>query len=122
MARAAAARDAEMRRQIVNMAFTSGMREKDLQECVRKVCLYLQIPYYHTYSSRRSPEGFVDVVAITPDNTLLLYELKTAIGTLTPAQRDWQTALARVQRVESGVWRPADWISGRIEAALRGAR
>ena len=58
-----------------------------------------------------------------PDLTLLrgqrlvVAELKSERGRLTSTQQDWLDALGTVAEVH--VWRPAQWVSGEIEAALR---
>ena len=95
--------------------------EKQLQENVRQLALYYRGLYYHTHDSRRSPGGFPDAV-IVKDNRLLIYELKSAAGKLSPEQEVWLKYLDRVNVIESGVWRPADWVSGEIERAIKGGR
>jgi len=95
--------------------------EKELGECVRQLAKALGLLRYHTFRSDRSPEGFPDEAIIRGD-TLLLYELKAEKGKLTPAQIRWLDALSRVTRVESGVWRPTQWVDGTIELTLRGGR
>jgi len=62
---------------------------------------------YHTHDSRRSECGFPDL-ALTDGTSLLLYELKTHTGKLTPAQARWLSLLAHTGKVECGVWRPRD--------------
>lgn len=95
------------------------MRERDLQESVRQICRALGRPYYHTHDSRRSPEGFPDVVSVV-DGHLLFRELKSASGRCTPAQLRWLAALSQIDRVSATVWTPEDWLTGRIEAEIRG--
>lgn len=96
-----------------------SMSERDLQEAVRQLCRALGRPYYHTHDSRRSPEGFPDVVSVV-DGHLIFRELKSASGRCTPAQLRWVSALAQVDRVSAAVWTPDDWLTGRIESELRG--
>jgi hypothetical protein len=63
---------------------------------------------YHTRDSRGSNAGFPDwCLARAP--RLLLVELKTNRGRLTPEQRVWGTLLAACPGVEYRVWRPRDW-------------
>jgi hypothetical protein len=69
---------------------------------------------YHTHDSRRSDEGFPDLVLVR--EAVLMYELKTNTGKLTPAQQTWLTLLERTGQVECGVWRPRDLAA--IEARL----
>jgi hypothetical protein len=66
--------------------------------------------------------GFPDLVMVR-DGSVLVVELKSATGQLTPEQRVWlaafEAAAARHPSVRSFVWRPADWLDGTIEEALR---
>lgn len=94
-----------------------AMSEDALQQSIADLCGLLNLPYYHTHDSRRSPEGFPDS-AIVRGDTLLLFESKTERGKATPAQLRWLDALGQVRRVESGIWRPTDWLSGAIERQL----
>lgn len=97
----------------------ASMSEAALQECVRKLCRMLRVPMYHTHDSRRSEAGWPDIACVVGDE-LLLRELKTAKGRLTPPQLQWQSWLGQVTRVSVGVWRPSDWLDATIERTLRG--
>jgi VRR-NUC domain len=70
---------------------------------------------FHTYDSRRSEYGFPDLVC-TDGTAVLMYELKTNTGKLTPEQQRWLSLLEHTGKVECGVWRPRDWpqISARL--------
>lgn len=70
-----------------------------------KLCGWL---VYHTHDSRRSQPGFPDLTLCRPPR-LILAEIKSTTGTLTPAQSDWLAALMSCNSVESYLWRPADW-------------
>lgn len=63
---------------------------------------------YHTYDSRRSEPGFPDLVLVHPMGDLLIAELKTDKGRVSPAQTLW-IALLRGAGAEVHVWRPRDW-------------
>jgi hypothetical protein len=66
---------------------------------------------YHVYDSRRSSAGFPDLVMVRAGK-LVLAEVKTAKGRLSPAQAAWFAALSAVEdqpRVTVAVWRPEDW-------------
>lgn len=69
---------------------------------------------YHTHDSRRSPEGFPDLVLVRGPR-LVVAELKSETGVLSPAQKEWISALSRT--AETYVWRPSDWPE--IEETLR---
>jgi VRR-NUC domain len=63
---------------------------------------------YHTHDSRRSEYGFPDLVC-TDGTAVLMYELKTNTGKLTPEQQRWLSLLEHSGKVEAGVWRPRDF-------------
>ena len=61
--------------------------------------------HYHTYDSRRSPEGYVDLTLIR--ERIVFVELKTNTGILRPSQRAWRDAIQNA----GGEWylfRPRD--------------
>jgi hypothetical protein len=63
---------------------------------------------YHTHDSRRSDEGFPDMVMVGPD-AVIFAELKTTTGKLTAHQALWLELLRHTGRVEAYLWRPQDW-------------
>ncbi len=79
------------------------------------------ILWYHTYRSDRSPAGFPDYVIVwRPKHgpgRMLVRELKSSTGRVTPAQQEWLDCLAQAGQ-DVGVWRPADWESGLIAREL----
>ena len=77
--------------------------------------------YYHTYDSRKSKEGFPDVVLVKPPR-LLFVELKGPRGKATAEQKYWIDQLRRVSGVHAsfvwpsgfsdlleGLWKPDEW-------------
>jgi L-ascorbate metabolism protein UlaG (beta-lactamase superfamily) len=71
---------------------------------------------YHTYDSRRSPEGFPDLVMVRPPR-LVIAECKTEKGKVTAAQQAWLDDLLATQvhldsfafpTPEVYLWRPSD--------------
>ena len=75
---------------------------------------------YHTHNSQRSAPGFPDLVMVSTRHKRILYrELKRTVGKVTTEQQAWLDALAAAGQ-DVGVWRPADLLSGRIVAELRG--
>lgn len=98
----------------------SAMTERDLYERVREMALQLGWLVYHTYDSRRSYAGFPDVALAKPGRPLILAELKREGGRLSRAQEQWLAVLSQVPGIEVYVWRPRDWVSGEVEAVLRG--
>ncbi len=71
---------------------------------------------YHPHDSRRSEAGFPDLLLLRGD-VLLVAELKTDRGRLTPAQELWLLRF-RTAGIPASVWRPRDWPL--IQAALEG--
>jgi VRR-NUC domain-containing protein len=66
---------------------------------------------YHTFDSRRSPEGFPDVILVRPEpgrGPVYAWELKTARGKLSMAQHMWINALDG-KTISAAVVRPADF-------------
>jgi len=79
------------------------------------LCKLYGLKWYHAHDSRRSPPGFPDLV-ITGRRTIYR-ELKTQKGDVSASQREWLDAL-REAGDDVDVWRPSDWLSGRIEREL----
>ena len=100
------------------------MTEKQLQAAVVRLARLLGWRAFHQYDSRRSEPGWPDLVLIRRER-LVFAELKAERGRVTPAQQETLDSLRTVARaiqtgnVEVHLWRPADWHSGDIEAALR---
>ena len=85
----------------------NGWTEKAVQTAVTQACTRAGWLWYHTHDSRHSPAGFPDVVALKGSRCLVL-ELKSATGTLTPAQQTWLAAWRRILGAEVHVVRPDD--------------
>lgn len=63
---------------------------------------------YHTHDSRRSAEGFPDLVLLRPPD-LILWELKTEKGKVSAEQQVWLDRLAEAHTIEAALIRPADY-------------
>lgn len=75
---------------------------------------------YHTHDSRKSQAGWPDLVlAYVNRGRVLIRELKTATGKVSPAQSEWLAALQGAG-INAGVWRPEDLTNGHIFRDLRG--
>ena len=83
------------------------MPEEELLAHILKVARAAGWYAYHTRDSRGSQEGWPDVV-LCKDQRLIIAELKSARGTVTPAQARWLEALRQTGKVETYVWRPQD--------------
>ena len=62
---------------------------------------------YHTHDSRRSREGFPDLIMVR-DGRLLALELKTETGRASPEQEEWIDAMQQVTDVRAAIVRPRD--------------
>lgn len=71
---------------------------------------------YHPYDSRRSAKGWPDLALVRPPR-LVLVELKTERGRVTPDQQAVLGLLASCPGVETYLFRPRDWEE--IEEVLR---
>lgn len=101
------------------------MSEKQLLQALSDLCRVLRIDFYHTHRSEHSPAGFPDCVMIRKadriglPSTLMVAELKSAHGRVSPDQERWLRSF-EAAGVPAYVWRPSHWLSGEIERALRG--
>lgn len=98
-------------------AMAKVMPERDLEELVRDACKPLHIRRYHTLRPKGSAAGFPDDVLLGAGG-VLFRELKRQGQNPTPEQEAWLLGLAD-QGLNVGVWRPADWFTGRILAELK---
>jgi hypothetical protein len=87
--------------------------EKDFQALVLRQAADCGFLCYHTYDSRKSEEGFPDLVMVR--ERVIYAELKSATGKLTRPQALWLSALKEAGQ-EVWIWRPGDWTE--IVAAL----
>lgn len=89
--------------------------QKLRDEMVIPLIKALGLHYYFTYDSRRSPEGFPDLVIW--GRKIIFRELKTEKGRLTAKQEECLVSLTNV--VDVTVWNPSAWNAGIIERELR---
>lgn len=103
------------------------MTEEQLLRSVLDLTRWLDIFTHHCRPARtdkgwRTPiagnRGFPDLVLIGPFGGILWRELKSQRGRLDPAQVVWGDRL-RAGGGDWDVWRPDDWLSGRIERELK---
>lgn len=97
-------------------AQAAAMSEDELLATVRDMAATLGWRTYHTHDSRRSEGGWPDLV-MAGHGRLLIRELKSMTGIVTPEQDAWLAALVAAD-VDAGVWRPADLLSGLILTQL----
>ena len=94
------------------------MTEAELQSAVIEMAQWLGYRLqYHTFDSRRSNEGFPDLVLVGRGRVLFV-ELKSEKGQLSPSQLDWYAGLLDIG-AEVYVWRPKDWLDGTVEKELK---
>lgn len=94
----------------------SEQTERDFQTEVLRAAGLLKWRTYHTLESRGSAAGFPDVVAVR-GTRLIMAELKRQNGRVTDSQEAWLEDLAKVETLETFLWKPSDWPS--IEGVLR---
>jgi hypothetical protein len=83
--------------------------EDDLLTDIRRLAKVHGWLTYHTHDSRKSEEGFPDLVLAKPGR-LIFAELKNNTRKLTPAQHTWLDVVAHtVPGVEAYLWRPRGW-------------
>ena len=70
------------------------------------LCDLLSLKWHHETDSRRSKEGFPDLVIAGPEGVAFA-ELKSEKGRATAAQTEWIAALC--PHVYAAFWRPSDW-------------
>lgn len=100
------------------MSAIADMTEKEWSAQVADLCRMLGYRRYHTFRSDRSPAGFPDETLVR--DRIVFLELKTEKGKLSPAQRDWLTALIRADG-EAYVVRPSQLQLLAAALASRGA-
>ena len=88
-------------------AVKKDLREKDLREQIRDLCKVMGWKFYFTWTSIHSPRGLPDLVLCKPPR-LIMAELKTEKGQVSPHQQAWLDALSGCPSVEVYLWRPSD--------------
>lgn len=97
---------------------TPTMTEKQLQGAVMNLAKLLNWRAYHPWMSVKSAAGYPDCTLVR-GGRLIYAELKSEVGQLSAAQREWLEELGAVPGVEVYVWYPRDWHSGEIGRVLR---
>ena len=95
----------------------SDMTEDMLLAAIIDYCGWLHLQWFHDYDPKRNPPGFPDLFIAGPGGHLIA-ELKTSHGQLKPDQVKWKYTL-QSSGAPWRLWRPGDWISGKIGAELR---
>lgn len=97
-----------------------AMSETQLQDQILELAKRMGWLSYHTFDSRKSTSGFPDLVLVHPKQKRVIWrELKSEKGVTSSEQKVWLSSLLLVGE-DVDVWRPRDWVSGRIEKELRG--
>jgi len=90
------------------------MTEEVLQLRVEERLRLYGYEFFHDRDSRRNRAGLPDIVAAR-DGRVILLELKSERGRLSPAQQRWRDAL----QDHWALVRPSDLLSGAVDALLR---
>jgi hypothetical protein len=83
------------------------INEAQWQRQVLKLAGILGWTSYHPWTSINSAAGWPDIALCRPPR-LILAELKSATGKVSPAQDRWLDMLRQCPGVETYLWRPAD--------------
>jgi hypothetical protein len=118
---------AGMRASSYRVAVAAAMSEEELEDAVIEAAQFLGWTVVHHRPARtkdgewrtaiKGQKGFPDL-CLARDGTVLLRELKREKGKTSPGQVIWLEALGD----HGGIWRPSDWLSGRIQHELRRVR
>lgn len=82
------------------------MSEAQWQRRITDLCDLLGLTWHHETDSRKSKEGFPDLVIV--GKGVIFAELKTMRGKMTAKQEEWNAALLAAG-AEAVIWRPDDW-------------
>lgn len=94
------------------------MTEAELQARVLELAGSLGLVALHVRQPRMEGgewRGFPDLLIIAPGGGLMFRELKAPGKRPRADQRDWAGVLSSQ---DYGVWKPADWMAGRVQAEL----
>jgi hypothetical protein len=103
--------------------------EAQLQDAVIACARYLgwKVAHFRTAQTGRGwrtavagdGKGYPDLTLAHRDHGLLFVELKAERGVMSPEQDEWLEVL-RAAGAAVAVFKPRDWLSGTVEAVLRG--
>jgi hypothetical protein len=93
------------------------LNEKELTKAVAALAKDRGWHRYHTHRSDFSPAGYPDETLVR-DARLVIAELKSEGGKLSPQQEAWLEELRAVAGIEVYLWRPSQWWDGTIERVL----
>lgn len=93
------------------------LNEKELAVAVAQTARDRGWRRYHTHRSDFSPAGFPDETLVR-GGRLVIAELKSEGGKLSPLQAAWLEDLGQVAGIEVYLWRPEQWWDGTIERVL----
>jgi hypothetical protein len=82
--------------------------ERAFMKQITQLAVTLGWRCYHTQLSKWSESGWPDLALCRPPR-LLLVELKSERGKVTPSQQQWLEMLRSCDPVEVFLWRPSDW-------------
>ena len=93
-----------------------AISEEQFQQQIIDLATLRGWTHYHTHDSRRSAEGFPDLVLARRstlqggfDGRVIFAEIKTEKGRPSLEQRAWLALLLDTGKVEVYIWRPSDF-------------
>lgn len=88
-------------------AVLNAIPEKDLENTVRSIAIRNGWRFFHPFWMQRSEPGWPDCFMLRGERVVVA-ELKTERGKVTPAQEEWLAAFRKIPAIEVYVWRPSD--------------
>lgn len=103
----------------LHAAQARGMSEEELQRKVMGAAADLGWKTWHPTISIYSKRGWPDLVLAHPKRGRIMFrELKKETGDVSPSQQEWLATLTACG-MDAAVWRPLDWVTGRITKELQ---
>ncbi len=99
----------------MTLTLSRQVSEGEFMQQVIQLAKIMGWKVYHTQDSRKSVEGFPDLVLLRRKR-MIVAELKSLSGRTTNQQTEWLNAF-RVAEVQTYLWTPDDWPE--IERELR---
>lgn len=90
------------------MTTALALTEKQWMAQVVDLARTFRWAHYHPYLSIRSARGWPDLALVRPPRVILV-ELKSETGKVTPAQEEWLALLRECPGLEVYLWRPSDF-------------
>ena len=88
------------------VSMETTMTEAEFQRKITDLCDWLGLKWHHETDSRKSKQGFPDLVIVGTE--VIFAELKSKRGKVTDAQAEWISSIQNAKGT-AYVWKPDDW-------------